>query len=497
MHNATILKNTLMMNTDKLVLENMLEVLEYERKRISLNLHDSVQNKIRLLRDEIHDPVLRQKIEEILDELRTIAYNLVPKSLQEFPLAEYLQIYTATLNKTYLNQFHVDYRTNVQLKVPKEIETELFNIVQECFTNIIKYADTPIVLLRYNQLPNTLEVIVEDMGKGFDLENALQTNSIGLKSIQARTDFIGGECSIQSNPDEVGARVKITVPIQESWQNEEKSIFDEDLEERFVPDNFESQPSDTNEWVFLLVDNQPEITRGLIPILKEEWPNATYIACTSVKKAKTVLKSKSVDVVITDITMPDNSGLELVEHIKEHYPKTKILIYSINDNPVYVYRAVEKLKVQGYVWKEQTHNENEKHHLIMAIRQIRINPSNPYFSAQIEETRTYLKHIDHNPYEDKKNRAIFKQYAMLLKKTNKGDLIEGNKKWREFLGKQTRDNLGLVADHTSINRYFRQFKSSLLIDDDWELIQLILRVANDFGFFETGNTQDNNMSSSQ
>lgn len=111
-----------------------------------------------------------------------------------------------------------------QLDVPKDIETELFNIVQECFTNIIKYADTPIVL-RYNQLPDTLEVIVQDMGKGFDLENALQTNSIGLKSIQARTDFVGGKCSIQSNPNEVGARVKITVPIQESWQKKNRAYL--------------------------------------------------------------------------------------------------------------------------------------------------------------------------------------------------------------------------------------------------------------------------------
>ncbi|HRI28375.1 MAG TPA: hypothetical protein PK715_10005, partial [Chitinophagales bacterium] len=133
----------------KFVLENLLEVLEYERKRISLTLHDSVQNKLRLLLDETHDPGTRLKIQEILDELRNIAYNLVPKSLQEFSLKEYLLIYTATLNKTYKGQFHVDYRGNVQIEVPKDIETELFNIVQECMNNIIKYTDTPVVLIRY------------------------------------------------------------------------------------------------------------------------------------------------------------------------------------------------------------------------------------------------------------------------------------------------------------------------------------------------------------
>lgn len=94
-------------DTPKLVLENMLEVLEYERKRISLNLHDSVQNKLRMLRDEIQIPEQRHQLDAILDELRTIAYNLVPKSLQEFSLKEYLLIYTATLNSRSVKFFKV------------------------------------------------------------------------------------------------------------------------------------------------------------------------------------------------------------------------------------------------------------------------------------------------------------------------------------------------------------------------------------------------------
>ncbi|HRK25743.1 MAG TPA: response regulator [Chitinophagales bacterium] len=470
----------------KFVLENLLEVLEYERKRISLTLHDSVQNKLRLLLDETHDPGTRLKIQEILDELRNIAYNLVPKSLQEFSLKEYLLIYTATLNKTYKGQFHVDYRGNVQIEVPKDIETELFNIVQECMNNIIKYTDTPVVLIRYNQLPDVLELIVQDFGEGFDLESALQKNSIGLKSIYSRTDFVGGTCNIKTSPDGSGARVKITLPIQESWKEaEEPTIFDQDLAKQITAPDVPATPINPKKKnkTILLVDNQPEITEGLIAILKPNFPKCTFYNCTNTEDARKWLAKFPIDVVITDITMPDHSGLELVEFVKNRYPHVKRIIYSINDNPAYVYRATVKLTVDGYVWKEDAAGTaHEQHQLAKALTQILGGANTPYYSSQIEETRSYLGPKAYSE-DDQTHRDIFRQYAKLLREIGKKDLLKGNEKWRKLLSQKTRERLNMIADADSIDRYFRQYKQKLHIDDDWEMIQFLLKIANDFGFY--------------
>ncbi|OWY23361.1 hypothetical protein C7N43_03125 [Sphingobacteriales bacterium UPWRP_1] len=475
-------------NTPKLVLENMLEVLEYERKRISLNLHDSVQNKLRLLRDEMHEPGQRQKVDAILDELRNIAYNLVPKSLQEFSLKEYLLIYTATLNKTYKGQFHVDYRSNVQIEVPKDIENELFNIVQECMTNISKYAESPLVLIRYNQLPDSLEFIVQDFGEGFDLQVALEKNSIGLKSIMARTQFIGGECNIKTLPDGGGARVKITIPIRESWrEQEEKTIFDEDIENRLktasAPSSEQIYEEDFEPKVFLLVDNQPEIAIGLISILTKEWSQATFLAATSVEEAFIFLEEMPVDILVTDISMPDKSGLNLLEYVKDKHPKVKKLIYSINDNPAYVYKAIHKLSVDGYIWKEDTPAAEDGHQLIEAVKQV-IATNEAFYSRQIEETRSYLEPKTHDIREDKKHRDIFRQYALMIKEKSVSGLLEGKENWRKLLSKDVRDKLDEVADSSSIDRYFRLYKQSLGLNEDWEILQLIMQVANDFGLLD-------------
>lgn len=536
-------------DTPKLVLENMLEVLEYERKRISLNLHDSVQNKLRMLRDEIQIPEQRHQLDAILDELRTIAYNLVPKSLQEFSLKEYLLIYTATLNKTYKGKFHVDYRGNVQIEVPKDIETELFNIVQECMTNIIKYADTPVVLIRYNQLPDALELIVQDVGSGFDLEEAMQKNSIGLKSIYSRTEFIGGTCDIKTAPDGSGASVKITIPIQESWKEQEgKTIFDEDIEKK-LQHGVENRPGYSNNEtispsIFLFVDNQPEITAGLIQIFAKEWKSATFLTATSAEDAIAYLETIVVDVLITDISMPDKSGLILLEQVAAKHQNIKTFIYSINDNPAYVYKAIHKLSVNGYVWKEDTLSLEDRHQLIQAVKQV-IATNEAFYSRQIEETKSYLDIKSHNVdvKQDEKNRELLKQYALVLKELRNENWvalhaliteIKGNQetiktemekieadaktkseyftnnKWTEKgekYKKRQKDNLIkelklqtslpiAIADRVAkelqlnvktnspsatIDRYFRSAKESYQIDDDWQLFQLVIRIAEDFG----------------
>lgn len=537
-----------MMNTNKLVLENMLEVLEYERKRISLNLHDSVQNKLCLLRDEIGDPALRQKIVEILDELRTIVYNLVPKNLQEFPLAEYLQIYAATLNKTYLGRFRVDYGTNVKIDVPKDIETELFNIVQECFTNIIKYAETPFVLLRYNQLPETLEVIVEDMGKGFDLQSVLHNNSIGLKSIQARADFVGGKCDIKTAPDGNGTSIIITLPIHESWKAKEKTIFDADLEERIGQGEGQLTEIDPRKLrkTILLVDNQHEIIDGLMLMLSLNFLKCKFKACANIVDAQEYLKKNHVDVVITDITMPNGSGLELMEYVKENHPNAKRIIYSINDSPAYVYRAKVKLAVDGYVWKEDSSANQTKHELINAIRMIFESENKPrpqlfYGSKTINETikfleiKEYADGID-GTKKDAERRESFKKFALATKKIKKDEWeiiskvlsqLDKNKialqniredknssKEQKQTAKETELNRlyslfkdgKIVTDKTTLHDYYIQLatepsdknkkafenltrylsgaKQAIGIDKDWQLIQDMYRIATDFGFFK-------------
>ena len=85
------------------VQEAMLEILDFERQRIALDLHDRVQNNLRLIRDDYaHDRGLFEALSGVLQDVRTVAYQLTPKMLQEFSLVEYLNIYESNL-KSVLN----------------------------------------------------------------------------------------------------------------------------------------------------------------------------------------------------------------------------------------------------------------------------------------------------------------------------------------------------------------------------------------------------------
>ena len=110
------------------VQEAMLEILDFERRRIALDLHDRVQNSLRLIRDNnMQNRQLFEELEMVLQEVRTIAYQLTPKSLQEFSLVDYLNIYETNLNLIYGDQFNTDYRTDVDFYLPKGIENQLFS----------------------------------------------------------------------------------------------------------------------------------------------------------------------------------------------------------------------------------------------------------------------------------------------------------------------------------------------------------------------------------
>ena len=71
--------------------------------------------------------------------------------------------------------------------------------------------------------------------------------------------------------------------------------------------------------------------------------------------AKKILSSHTVDLILSDINMPDESGLDLIRHVMGHYPDTPMVMVSVLDNPVLAKEALE-LGVYGYIVKPFTRN---------------------------------------------------------------------------------------------------------------------------------------------
>lgn len=101
----------------------------------------------------------------------------------------------------------------------------------------------------------------------------------------------------------------------------------------------------------LLVDDEEEVRKSMIK--KIDWKNAGFEVAGDAEngeEAMEMIEASEPDVVLTDIRMPYMDGLSLAERIRQHYPSTKVVIFSGYDDFEYAQKAI-KLNVTEYILK--------------------------------------------------------------------------------------------------------------------------------------------------
>ncbi|MFC5626872.1 response regulator transcription factor [Algoriphagus winogradskyi] len=130
-----------------------------------------------------------------------------------------------------------------------------------------------------------------------------------------------------------------------------------------------------NEVKTILVDDHPIVMEG-IEMLLLEIPEIQLLGkFTKGKSAQEFLSATAVDLIITDISMPELDGLQLTKWVKENHPKTKVIILSMHDNDHYVQEII-LADAEGYLLKENTSEE-----LVNAVN--RVLDDGIYYSDQI------------------------------------------------------------------------------------------------------------------
>ena len=127
----------------------------------------------------------------------------------------------------------------------------------------------------------------------------------------------------------------------------------------------------------LIADDHAVIRRGLKQILLDEYPSAIIEEAGDAEAAIKKSITSNWDVIISDLSMPGRSGLDLVQHIKQNFPKLPVLILSIHPEEQYAIRAL-KAGAAGYLNKEAAPEE-----LVMAVQ--RVLQGRKYISASIAE----------------------------------------------------------------------------------------------------------------
>jgi signal transduction histidine kinase len=210
----------------------ILQSQDEERRRISLHLHETVSQSLAALKMNLgklsrsnaaREPTVSAAlaesialVDESMREVRTLSYLLHPPLMEETGLLSSLRGYLSGFQER--SGIDVTFEAPPELeRLPGELETAVFRIVQECLTNVHRHSGSSTAAIRLRYDVNTLVLEVEDAGRGIppamsaSREKGDVVLGIGITGIQERVHRLGGEMKIDSTGR--GARVTVTLPL--------------------------------------------------------------------------------------------------------------------------------------------------------------------------------------------------------------------------------------------------------------------------------------------
>jgi len=212
-------------------LKRVIQAQEEERKRLARELHDETGQALASLMvglrtveevmtlEEAHQRLqdLRQVLSATLERVRHLAFELRPSVLDDLGLVAALRRYAQE------HQERFGIATEFQAvgldgqRLPPEVETTVYRIVQEAMTNAVRHAACAHISVLLQMHHRHLSVIVEDDGRGFDVQRVLDQEAgrskLGLYGMRERAELIGGSLDIESEPG-AGTTVYLRVPLE-------------------------------------------------------------------------------------------------------------------------------------------------------------------------------------------------------------------------------------------------------------------------------------------
>ena len=197
---------------------------ELERRRLARELHDetgqaltSILLGLRAVEesgtpDEMSRAAshLRELVVGTLQDVRRLAVQLRPKALDDFGLVAAVEHFVQTFSEA--TAIGVDLEAQLgDKRLPGEVETTLYRIVQEALTNIVKHAEASRVSILLVRGSGSATVVIEDDGQGFDPAE-LREDAMGIIGMRERVELHDGRLTVESTPGS-GATLVAEVPL--------------------------------------------------------------------------------------------------------------------------------------------------------------------------------------------------------------------------------------------------------------------------------------------
>ena len=212
----------------------LLQLQDEERRRVARELHDAIgQNLVGLVANltvahksaRTLNPKARQALsgslkvaERSLKEMRTLSYLLHPPLLDEDGLASALAWYVKGFAER--SEIKIDLKVSPNFgRLPQEVETTLFRVVQEGLTNVHRHAKSPTASIRLSRCPTEVKLEIADKGRGMPAKTLHSGNQksgklgVGIMGMSERARQLGGRLEIDSSRR--GTTVRVMIPYPE------------------------------------------------------------------------------------------------------------------------------------------------------------------------------------------------------------------------------------------------------------------------------------------
>jgi PAS domain S-box-containing protein len=220
------------------LLEQVISAQEEERGRIARELHDETGQSLTALLVGLKTVGEARTLEEAkgwaeslrsvasmaLHEVGRLAWGLRPSVLDDLGLLATLERYAAEYADSYAISVDLKTKGFGGTRLPFYIETTLYRIMQEALTNIAKHAAARSVCIIVEQEDQAVQMIVEDDGRGFDVDATLRTpgttKGLGLHGMQERATLLNGSLTIQSSV-RGGTTILVWMPLPKEAHGED------------------------------------------------------------------------------------------------------------------------------------------------------------------------------------------------------------------------------------------------------------------------------------
>jgi two-component system, NarL family, invasion response regulator UvrY len=155
----------------------------------------------------------------------------------------------------------------------------------------------------------------------------------------------------------------------------------------------------------LICDDHKIVRDGLKQILRQLLEVTLIEEAGDGKAAFNLLKNESFDILLLDISLPNQHGLEILKSVKEKWPSTNVLMLSMHPQEQYALRAL-KLGASGYLTKDTASEE-----LLLAVE--KVSKGGKYISQSLAEILAF--HLNDDKDRQKHEILSSREFEIMIR----------------------------------------------------------------------------------